>query len=421
MKSLVIGAGAAGIAAARTLHDAGHEVLLLEANDRLGGRAHSVPLALPAAVAVDGAADGHFVTVDYGCGWLHSARRNPWTAIAETGGFHVDRTDPAWERQWQDLGFSPVEQRASHDAYTRLDQLARAAVDGPDRLMSSFVASDDPHRPMLDAISGYYSGAPLDHVSLHDWATYEADASNDNWAVKEGYGTLVASHAHGVPLRLSTTVTRVDHSGRVIRVETRAGVIAADRVIVAVPTTILARGDIAFDPPLPAKRDAAACLPLGLADKCFFAVEGAVAWGTQAHLTGNPRSAITASYRLSPFGWPIIEMFYGGLAAEALNEEGAAAAFGVDELVGLLGADFRDRLRPLGATRWREERFARGSYSYALTGHAGDRAVLAEPVDDRLFFVGEACHPTDFTTAHGAYQSGVAAARAILSGLPTRV
>jgi monoamine oxidase len=411
MTTVVIGAGAAGIGAARALHDAGGEVLLLEANDRLGGRARSVRLDLPHSAP--GTA-GDTVTVDFGCGWLHSARRNPWTAIAEAEGFHVDRSDPGWGQQWRDLGYSPAEQRATGEAYERLHDAARAARKGPDQLMSNFVAADDPCRPILDAISGYYSGAPLDRVSLHDWSTYEADETNDNWTVKEGYGTLVAHRAGPVPFRLSTPVTRIDHGGRTIRVETAAGTIEAGRVIVAVPTTILARGEIAFHPPLPAKRDAAAGLPLGIADKCFFAVSGTPPWDAPAHLTGNPHSAITASYRLGQFGWPIIEMFYGGLAAEALNAEGAAAAFGIDELVALLGSDFRHRLHPLGASRWLEERWARGSYSYALTGHAGDRALLAETVEDRLFFVGEACSPKDFTTAHGAYETGVAAAEAIL-------
>ena len=402
--TLVIGAGAAGIAAARALHDAGAPVLLIEADDRLGGRAHSVRVALSTGE----------VAVDHGCGYLHSARRNPWTAIAEANGFHVDRSDPGWDRQWRDLGYPPAEQQAFHQAYERFDRAARSAVGGPDRLMASFVPADEPQRPMLDAVSGYYSGAPLDRVSLHDWATYEADATNDNWVVREGYGALVAHYAAGVPVRLSTPATRVDHRGRTVRVDTPAGAIEAARVIVAVPTAVLARGDISFDPPLPDKADAAAALPLGLADKCFFAVEGNVPWPANAHLTGNARSAMTASYRLSPFGWPVIEMFYGGIAAEALNQEGAAAAFGTDELTALLGGDFRRRLRPLGATRWREAPWAHGSYSYALTGRAGARAVLAAPVDERLFFVGEACSPKDFTTAHGAYATGVAAAAKVL-------
>lgn len=401
---VVIGGGSAGIAAARALHDDGCDVLLIEAGDRLGGRAHTVPLTLSTGQ----------VHVDHGCGWLHSARRNPWTTIAETSGFHIDRSSPGWDEQWRHLGYPPNEQEAFGWAYARFERQARAAATGPDRPLSELVDPADQFRTTLDAMSGYLSGAPLDRVSLHDWAAYEADASNDNWAVREGYGSLVASHAAGVPVRLSTPVTRIDHRGLTVRVVTTAGAIEADRVIVAVPTTVLARGEIIFDPPLPAKQDAAAALPLGLADKCFLAIDDPP-WPAHSHLIGNPHAAVTASYRLSPFGWPVVEAFYGGLAAEALDEEGAAAAFAINELVKLLGSDFRRRLHPLGATRWRQQPFIAGSYSYAIPGRADARSVLAEVVDGRLFFAGEACHATDFTTAHGAYETGLAAAHAILS------
>ncbi|WP_425230145.1 flavin monoamine oxidase family protein [Sphingomonas sp.] len=396
----VIGAGAAGIAAARRLHDAGRDVLLLEASDRLGGRAHSVTLAT-----------GH--TVDRGCGWLHSARRNPWAAIAGRKGFIVDRSSPHWDEQWRDLGFPAAEQAAFGRAWDRWDSAARAALNGPDQPLSAFVAADDPWRPQLDAISGYANGAPLDAVSLHDWAAYEGAATEDNWSVVEGYGTLVAAHAAGLPVRLSTPVTRVDHRGRSLRLETAAGTIEAARVIVAVPTTVLASGALAFDPPLPAKQEAAADLPLGLADKVFLRADGPLPWPAHAHLLGKPCSSMTASYRLSPFGWPIVEAFFGGACAETLEKDDPAA-FAVDELVALLGSEWRARLTPLMVTRWRHEPWIGGSYSHARIGRAGQRQVLAEAVDDRMFFAGEACHRSDFSTCHGAYETGLAAAEAIL-------
>ena len=402
--TLVIGAGAAGIAAARRLHDAGRPVLLVEASDRLGGRARSVRLPT-----------GH--TVDHGCGWLHSARRNPWTGIAEREGYTVDRSSPGWDAQWRDLGFPPAEQRASGEAWARWEAAARGALDGPDRPLSDFIAADDPWRPMIDAISGYANGANLRDVSLHDWAAYEDASTDDNWALPAGYGTLVAGHAAGVPVRLGTPVTRIDHRGRVIRADTPAGTIEARHVIVAVPTPsltgVLASGALAFDPALPAKQAAADALPLGLADKVFLRVDDPP-WPANAHLLGNPHSANTASYRLSPFGWPVIEVFFGGDCADAL-EGGDAAAFACHELVALLGSDWRDRLTPLGTTRWRREPWIGGSYSHARVGHAGERRVLAEPVDGRLFFAGEACHASDFSTAHGAYETGIEAAEAVLS------
>ncbi|MEJ8629126.1 NAD(P)/FAD-dependent oxidoreductase [Sphingomonas sp. I4] len=401
-RTVVIGGGAAGIAAARTLHDAGREVLLIEAADRLGGRARSVTLPT-----------GH--VVDHGCGWLHSAKRNPWTSIAERAGFTVDRRSPNWQVQWNDLGFPPEEKRASGEAYARFEEAAMAALDGPDHPLSDFVDSRDAWRPMIDAISGYANGASLAEVSLQDWAAYENSATDDNWAVVEGYGTVVSHHAAGLTIRTGVTATRVNHGGRTVRIETSHGTIEADHVIIAVPTTVLAGEKLTFDPPLPDKHAAAAALPLGIADKVFLSVEGPLPWPAHAHLTGNPHSACTASHRLSPFGWPIVESFFGGPCAEMLEEDGAAAAFAIDELVALLGSDWRSRFTPLDATRWRHVPLIGGSYSHAKIGHAGARGTLAEPVDDRLFFAGEACSREDFSTAHGAFETGVKAAQVILA------
>jgi monoamine oxidase len=419
--TVVVGGGAAGIAAARRLYDAGEDVLLVEAGNRLGGRAHSLsvselqsrsPFALsrskgslpPQPQASTGAArtDGRrALAVDAGCGWLHSAGRNPWTAIAEREGFTIDRSPPNWGVQWRSLGYPPEEQAAFRAAYERWDESAHAALDGPDQPLSDFVAAgDEPWRPMIDAIAGYANGAPLDRVSLHDWAAYEDAATEDNWALPAGYGTLVVHHAGDVPVRLNTPVTRIDHRGRTIRIDTPAATIEADRVILAIPTTAYA--EIVFDPPLPDKQEAAAALPLGLADKVFLAVDRPE-WPAQAHLIGDPHRACTASHRLSPFGLPIVESFFGGACAEAMPDGRAATDFAIDELVRLLGADWRKRLAPLHATHWRDQAYIHGSYSHARVGHAGARAILAAPVDDRLFFAGEACSPHDFSTAHGAY------------------
>ncbi|USU09560.1 FAD-dependent oxidoreductase [Sphingomonadaceae bacterium OTU29MARTA1] len=448
--TVVIGGGAAGIAAARCLQDAGEDVLLVEAGDRLGGRAYSVTLqslfnicgkpargpesasrsaeeqearAAPLGTGQPDNMSGATKdvrpwepTIDLGCGWLHSADRNPWTAIAERDGFVIDRSSPNWGVQWNDLHFPPDEKRASTAAYQRWHDAALAALDGPDQPLSAFIAADDPWRPMIEAISGYANGAPLDQVSLHDWAGYEDAATDDNWALPAGYGTLILHHAVGVPIRLNTPVTRIDHSGHTLRIETLTGTIEADRIILAIPTTAYAA--IAFDPPLPAKQDAAAALPLGLADKVFFAVDDP-AWPANAHLLGNPHASCTASHRLSPFGLPIIESFFGGTCAEAMPDANAATDFAKEELIGLLGSGWRDRLTPLAATHWRTTPFIHGSYSHARIGHAGARAALATPVDDRLFFAGEACSSTDFSTAHGACRTGIDAAEAILGLLPT--
>jgi len=399
---VVIGGGAAGIAAAHRLYEAGIDVLLVEASGRLGGRAHTV--------RVGGEA------LDLGCAWLHSADRNPWSRIAVAEGFPIDRTPARWGEQWHNLGFSRADQEAFRAADADWRARAEAYRGGPDRPLSDFVADDAPWRPLIDAISGYANGAPLSRVSLHDWSAYEEAAGEENWRLTDGYGALVAHHARGLPVRLDTPVTHVDHRGRTILLRTPRGTIETSRIILAVPTPVIADGDIGFNPLIHDKRLAAAALPLGLADKIFLGIAGDD-YPLNAHLIGNPRSSFTASYQVGWLGRPLVEAFFGGDCAETLEAESdrAVADFAIGELANLLGSDWRSRLRPIARTRWRAEPFVRGSYSHAGIGAAGQRAVLAEPVDDRIFFAGEACHPTDFSTAHGAYETGIAAAERILA------
>ena len=134
---------------------------------------------------------------------------------------------------------------------------------------------------------------------------------------------------------------------------------------------------------------------------------------------GDPRRVDTASYQFRPFGRPMIECYFGGELAAELESGGEAAffAFARDELVGLYGGDFARRIAPLALHGWSGDPFARGAYSYALPGRADDRAALAAPVEERLFFAGEACSRDDFSTAHGAYLTGMAAADQAIKAL----
>jgi monoamine oxidase len=124
-------------------------------------------------------------------------------------------------------------------------------------------------------------------------------------------------------------------------------------------------------------------------------------------------------YHLRPFGQPCIEGFFGGRFARELEDagDGALAAQSIDEIAALLGNDFRRKLKPMSESRWAHDPFAQGSYSHALPGHAGKRAVLAAPIDGRLFFAGEATSPNFFSTAHGARDSGERAAREVLASV----
>jgi monoamine oxidase len=210
-------------------------------------------------------------------------------------------------------------------------------------------------------------------------------------------------------------VTLIDHSDKRIRLETSQGTLTADKVIVTVPTNLIADEAIRFSPPLPSKVSAAAGLPLGVDDKVTLALADAEAFPKEGNLRGATMRTDMGTYHIRPFGQPCIEGFFGGSFARELEDagEGAIAAHSIDEIASFLGNDIRRKLKPLYESRWAHDPFARGSYSHALPGHAGDRAVLAAPVDGRLFFAGEATSPTFFTTAHGARDSGERAAKEV--------
>lgn len=402
----VIGAGAAGIGAARRLAEAGAvSVLMLEARDRVGGRVHTIePMGFP---------------LDRGAEWLHSADRNPLSPIAQQLGFSIRRRPPEWTSRLRRSG-ETIEAETEWLAIREAQAQARrtAALEEADRPLASLLPPGGRWNQLLDATSSWANGAELDRVSVKDYVRYED--SGTNWRLREGYGRLFERLATGLPVAFGAAVSRVDHRARAIRVETARGAVTAARVIVTVPTTIIAAERLRFDPPLPEKTAAAAGLPLGVDDKLFISLSGQVPGiEPDLYLVGSTTSRETMSYQLRPFDRPAIYCFFGGRWAAALEKEGEAAmfSFAAGELARLFGNDIRRRLAPLAATAWQQDPWARGSYSYALPGHADDRARLAAPVDERLFFAGEACSPNFFSTAHGAFISGIAAAGSALSSL----
>jgi len=390
---VVIGGGAAGIGAASEARARGIDVLIVEAKDRLGGRAHSIDW------------NGH--RLDLGCTWMHSAERNSLRVEAERIGAAIDRSPTNWARQYQNRGFSREEQEQAWAAFQDLEERMRRAPPASDRA-SDALDRQNPWNAFLNAISSYVNGAPLDEVSVADWLAYDNASSDQNLRLSRGYGGLLSSLGANFEHRLATPVTAVSRLKNSVQVETDDGVIETERVVVTVPTSTLHR--IRFDPSIEGLFEAAEQLPLGVADKLFLSLEEPQEFPNGAHLLGNPRSAETGSYFIRPMGIPVIEGFFGGPGARALEKLGDedAAAVAVDELAQLLGSGIRKRLSPIAVSRWAAEPWVEGSYSHALPGHTGDRLRLAAAGDDRIAFAGEAVSTSDYSTAHGAYDSGVA-------------
>src|SRR4030088_2622499 len=214
----IIGAGAAGLGAARALENSGLSTLVLEARDRVGGRGHTIMAA-------------RAITFDLGCGWLHSADKNSFVGIAKRLGFEIDKTRPPWREQSFDAGF-PLDQRIDFmralDAF--YDRAEQAAETGRDSAASAYLEAGNRWNPMIDALSTYINGSELDQVSNLDMNAYED--SEINWRVRRGYGALMTAYGAPLPVALNTEVTLIDHSGPRIRIETSKGPLSAGKVMV---------------------------------------------------------------------------------------------------------------------------------------------------------------------------------------------
>ena len=389
---VIVGGGAAGIAAARALAGSGLSAVLLEAGPRLGGRARSETHGRHA--------------LDLGCGWLHSGERNAWTAIAEEAGVAIDRRTPAWGQQFHDLGFTPSDQRDARAAFEAWIERMEGLPLPSDRA-SDALLPDCAWNGHIAAMTGFISGVGPERISVADYLTYDAAASDCNWRLPDGYGTLVTdSLPEGFAVSLSTPVERMALTPGGVVLTTPVGDISARGLILTVSTAVLAGNTIALPSALDPWRAAAACLPLGRNEKLFLAISGKGPFEDKTQVLGRPGDPTSGSHYIRPLGWPVIESFLGGDGARIAEAEGADAAFAqvIDDLVALFGADVRRMLRPLAASAWSADVRIGGAYSCALPGHAAARGLLARPYDERVFFAGEATNPTDFSTAQRARQ-----------------
>jgi monoamine oxidase len=283
--------------------------------------------------------------------------------------------------------------------------------------MADFLEPDGRWNALLDAMATYINGVRFDQLVVSEYARYRDTGLN--YRIREGYGALIEACAAPLELRRACPVTLIDHAGARARIVTPRGEISARAAIVAVPPGVMANETLRFFPALPEKLAAAHALPLGVADKVFLSVDNAEGLPAETRLFGATDRTETGSYTLRPFGRPMIDGYFGGPFARELENEGdgAFAAFAIEQICSALGNDMRKRLTPIAESAWARDRWALGGYSYGSAGAEAARAQLAAPVNERLFFAGEHCSDVDFSTAHGAYRTGVEAADAAIRAL----
>ncbi len=405
----IVGAGAAGIAAARRLAAAGRSFVLLEAGRRIGGR----------CVTDTGLFDAPF---DLGASRLRGPATNPLARLAPRAGLDVY---PAPFGQRVRIGRRYAREGELEDYLAALVRAQRSVAEagrGKTDLSCAQALPKDLGRwrgAVEFALGPFGFGKDLGEMSAADFsraAERDADAF-----CRQGFGALLAKLGEGLPARLATPVTRIEWGGSRLELETEAGRIIPRHVIVTVSTEVLLSGRIRFAPDLPQRQlDALSRLRLGSFDRIALELKGNPLGLQRDDLVLEQSSgARTAALLANVSGTPLGLVEVGGRFGRDLAAGGGAAMveFAVEWLSGLYGTDVKRALGRSHATDWNAEPWIGGALSAAAPGGQGARRVLMEPLRDRVYFAGEAAHETLWGTVGGAWESGERAAEAVLRRL----
>lgn len=400
----VIGAGGAGITAARQLLAAGLRVVVLEARDRIGGRAFT-----------DSASVG--VPWDRGCSWLHSSDVNPWVGYARANGFELVADSSLRQVFDGDRMMAPAELAVLGALRDRMDaELAgagRRGLDIPAEEAFTLATRQDEWYPLAAAGLTAWEGVEPANFSALDSFHYVGRGAD--LLIPKGYGSLLAHYARGLDIRVRTPVSRLRWSGRGVLLDTSEGTVSARVAVVAVPSATVAEGSLVFSPWLPVEvLEAHHHLPLGLMNKVALRFKRNVFPREASEFLRQRRSGWRGmSYVTRLWGGNVAVGMSAGAFARELEAAGeqAAVEHALGELAGMLGSDVRRHFDRGAATAWAADPFSRGAYSHCLPGRFGARERLTRPVGGRIVFAGEHTEQTAYGTLHGAHLSGLRAAR----------
>ena len=405
----VIGAGAAGIAAARRIAANGRKVIVIEAADRMGGRCLTDSTTFSAPF-------------DRGARWLYLSEANPVAKLARGAG--VDLI-PAPRGQRMRIGRRNARAAETEDFLVRLVRSNRAIGDaarGKSDIAAATALPDElgEWQGAIDFLLGpIAAGKDLAKLSAFDLASMQArDPAS---ATRQGLGTLIAKLGAALPVALSTPVTRIAWGGRnEVQIETSAGNVSARAAILTASTNVVASGKITFAPDLPKRQlDAMTKLSLGSYDRVGVAFRGnPLGLSHNDAVIEQSHDSETALLLANVNGSSLCHVDVAGAFGRDLAAQGekAMAAFAVEWLAKLYGSDAAKAVTKTAATRWNEVPYVLGAMSAATPGGVPARKVLMEPMGN-LYFAGEATHETGWGTVGGAWESGERAAEAVLRKL----
>lgn len=397
---VIVGAGAAGIGAGLALTRLGVSHVILEAKQRVGGRAYSDTSSL-----------GHLW--DHGAHWLHSGNVNVMRFLAEKLKHKFRPENPAVTSFRSFIGGHwKVSQFATDYVWNKLEDIAQAGRNGSDVAAESILDRSHAMYPLLRHWCQLIYSKDPSELSTGDAGNYLD--SHVNLPVEDGYGALVARLSRGLPVKLGVTVKAIEVMGNGVRVETNSGTVTAKACILAVPSRIMEKQRIAIKPGLPAAvQQAFADVTLGYGEKVALGFDRKVFEGFEIPFADvfDPVAPDTRplNFELHPFGRPIAVAHVGGSVARELAAAGPEVmkSFAIDTLVKAFGAGIRQRIVATATTGWTMDEHIGGAYSGAAPGKAEARKVFSEPIHNRLFLAGEHVHRHYMATVHGAYETGL--------------
>jgi monoamine oxidase len=404
----IIGAGAAGIAAARRVAGLGRRFALIEAGERVGGRC-----------ITDTRTFG--VPYDRGAHWIHFSDINPLMKLPGKSGLETYSAPPGQRIR---IGQRNAREGELENFLAALVRSTRTIGDAA-RGKADVSAAQALPKNLADwqstiefMLGPYGCSKDLAEISAMDFAkAVERDSES---LCRQGYGALLARAAQGMPVQLSTPVTRVEW-GKGLEIETARGRITPRAIIFTVSTNVLASGKIKFSPDLPRRQlDAATKLKLGTYERVALELPGNPLGLRQDDLVfEKSENSRTAAMVANVSGTSLCHVDVGGRFGRELSAQGeqAMVAFALEWLSGLYGADVKKAVKRTHATQWDKEPWVLGATAVASPGVASARRVLMEPLRDRVWFAGEAVHETLWGTVNGAWESGERAAEAALRKL----
>lgn len=418
---IVIGAGLAGLAAATTLQADGYEVLVLEARERVGGRVWSnrawanIPL-------------------DMGASWIHGTTGNPLAQLAKQFGLKTLATDYEAFTLYDFNGeqWSDAEQEELDEWLEELMESAAALGEELDEDISvrqGLEMALEEEGEELTAEDLLALEFALNTTVEHEYAADSAKLSLWEWdegdgfdggdvIFPNGYDQVAQKLAEKLTIQLNQVVQKISYGANGVTIQTNKGSFTAERVVITLPLGVLKKGSVQFNPPLPAaKQKAIGRLGMGVLNKLYlrfpsvfwentdwlgFISENKGEWGEFLNIHKYIKQPILLGFNAGEFG----------LKIESWSDQQIVDS-AMQALRTMYGEDIPDPT-DWHISRWGSDPFAGGSYSWLAVGSTpDDRETLAEPVNDQLFFAGEATSLDYPATVHGAYLSGITAAEAI--------